>query len=77
MERGREHCLCQDCISRLKIFAAECKICSSERVSFVSLISKSVGAIFKSDFSLLAALIASPIEIDVRFALTLLWLYYN
>jgi hypothetical protein len=52
-------------------------ICCSERVSFVSLISKSIGAIFKSDFSLLAALIASPIEIDVRFALTLLWLYYN
>jgi hypothetical protein len=34
--------LCQDCISRLKIFAAECKICSSERVSFISLISKSI-----------------------------------
>jgi hypothetical protein len=49
---------------------------SIDQKSFLA-VSNQNQAIFKSDFSLLVALIASPIEIDVRFALTLLWLYYN
>jgi hypothetical protein len=65
MEIGREHSddvgqkslfMSRLCISRLKIFAAECKICSSERISFVSLISKSIGATHVSSNQILAYL---------------------
>jgi DNA topoisomerase VI subunit B len=62
------------CISRLKIFAAECKICSSERVSYSIVIQPQQGQgksniVFSSSISIGDAIkAASKLKSDLKIA---------